>query len=189
MNLNKKTLLFISFFILIVSNASLAKYYPSKIFELSDGTILKGKLIGLRKDDGAYLIETTDLGTVAVQAENVVRMDNPPTAIQIPTTQMPVPQNLSAQLQNGSTKQAVQQMQSIIVSDPNIMASLQELMADPEIMAIFQDPSLMQDLMSMDPSTIQSNPNIQKLMQNPVMQQIIQKAGQKMTAQGNGLNN
>jgi hypothetical protein len=78
----------------------------------------------------------------------------------------------------------MQQAQQMLLSDPAISQSIQELMTDPEISALLQDPEVLKAITTMDPATIQSNPKIQALLQNPKMQAIIGQAGQKLMNQG-----
>jgi hypothetical protein len=170
--------LFLIGFILssILSSAAQAEFKPVKIFSLSDGTTIKGAIIGIRTSDGAYMVETSTLGTVAIAPDEVVSMTNDgmptaPAQIQIPDM-------------NSGSSGAMQQAQQLLLSDPAINQSMQELLADPEIAALLQDPEVMRAMTTMDPATIQSNPKVQELMKNPKMQAIIGQAGQKLMNQG-----
>jgi len=78
---------------------------------------------------------------------------------------------------------AIQQAQNAMLSDPAINQAIQQLMADPEMMRLLQDPQFLQRLMSMNPADVQSDPVVQKLLQNPVMMEIIQRTGAKMMEQ------
>ena len=60
------------------------------------------------------------------------------------------------------------------------MAEILTILQDPEIVNLLQDKSVMQDVMSMNPTSIQNNSSIQALMQNPKMQNILDKLNQKM---------
>ncbi len=173
--------LFIILFLLCASPCfaqSADEAQPIKVFKLTDGTTLKGTLISV-EEDGSYLVDTTKLGEVVIAPEEIVSItaesaspvqaaSNP---YQQPTATIPSAENLSGQMQEAKT---------VLTSDPAIMESMQQLMADPEIMQLMQDPSIMQTLMTMDPEKVQANPKIQKLMNHPIMQEIIQKAQRKM---------
>ena len=147
---------------------------------LKDGTALKGHLSKVR--NGFYTIETKHMGNVTIHEADLL-------SITLGAT--PAPQST----QTGSSDQApfpggslqlpgqMGQMGQQLMSDPEIMGSVMSLMEDPEIMELLKDPSLMQAVMTMDPEKIQNNPAVQKLLQNPRMQAIINKAGQKTTEQ------
>ena len=71
-------------------------------------------------------------------------------------------------------QQIVAQQQKLM-SNPQSMATLQEMMQDPEIMQALQDPAVVQAVTSHDYAAVQNNPQIQKLMSNPKMQALLQK--------------
>jgi|GEM_PF-1784994 len=164
-----------------------AEFHPIKIFSLSDGTTIRGELSGIRTSDGAYVIESPKLGTVAIQAEDIVSMVNEGAAITPDRSSDPA--KSSAQPASSSMTLApgmMQQTQAMLMADPSINEAVQEIMADPELVELFMDPELMQAITSMDAAALQSNPRVQQLMQDPRMQQLMQQAAQKMMTQ-NGL--
>ncbi|MEW5894843.1 MAG: hypothetical protein AB1650_03640 [Candidatus Omnitrophota bacterium] len=172
----KHSHLFLMIFTLALS-ASLSfsqdKFKPVKIFSLSDGTTIKGALVGVREKDGAYVIETATMGTVAVQPQDVIQMKTDNMFSQGPMTNtMATPSGLASD--------TMQKAQTLMMQDPDIQKSVQELMNDPEIVQMLQDPQLMQAILSMDPAAVQSNPKIQKLLENPLMAELIKKTGTKM---------
>ena len=67
-----------------------------------------------------------------------------------------------------------------MLQDPEIMSLMQELVQDPSVAEMLKDPSLMQDALSMDPSRVQNNTQVQKLIQNPTMQKILKLTAQKL---------
>ena len=152
-----------------------------KVFNLTDGTTLKGSLISI-EEDGRYLVDTTKLGEVLISPEEIVSITAENPAV-VPTGTVPSQQPVAAP-SFGNLDVPVQQAQEILTSDPAIMESIQKLMADPETMQLLQDPSLMKSLMTMDPEEMQANPKVQQLMSNPIMQEIVAKAKQKMEQQG-----
>jgi hypothetical protein len=179
MKITLHLLVAILFVFLVPFNSSWAEYKPQKSFSLSDGTTIKGELIGIRQNDGAYLIETASMGTVAIHPQDVVSMANDTVQAQQPNIQQPPAQASSEAISPAN----IQKTQEMLLSDPSIAQSIQELMSDPEIMELLKDPQVMQAVMSMDPQVIQSNPKIQQLLQNPAMQKIIQQSGQKLMQQ------
>lgn len=158
---------------------SYADYKPVKTFSLSDGTTVKGAIIGIRQNDNAYLIETETMGTVAILPQDVIEM----TTDTLPSAQEKGQNEPDPEAEKLSSS-TIQQTKELLLSDPNITQSIQELMSNPEIVQLLQDPQVMQAVISMDPQQIQSNPKIQQLLQNPLMQKIIQESSQKIIQSG-----
>jgi len=151
-----------------------------KIFHLTDGTTLKGFLIKV-EEDGRYLIDTTQLGEVLIDPNEIINMTAARSASAQPEAypaQQPAP---SPSTQNLNVP--MQEAQKVLMSDPVIMESIQQLMADPETMQLLQDPSLLKSLTTMDPEEMQANPKVQELMNHPIMQEIIERAKQRMIQQ------
>jgi len=188
----KKLSFILILFLLIVpfSNAQSPNEQIPKTFQLTDGTTLKGYLLDI-ENDGAYLVDTTKLGVISIPADEVISMTQETLTMttQQPTQQQQLP--MPAALENSATvgalssnaSAAIQQAQNAMLSDPAINQAIQQLMADPEMMRLLQDPQFLQRLMSMNPADVQSDPVVQKLLQNPVMMEIIQRTGAKMMEQ------
>jgi len=165
-----------------------ADFHPIKIFSLSDGSTIRGELSGIRTIDGAYIVESPKLGTVAIQAQDVVSMVNEGAVIAPAQSSVPMgPAAGSASSPLTLPPGIMQQTQSMLMADPSVTESVQEIMADPDLMELFMDPELMQAISSMDAATLQSNPKAQQLMQDPRMQRLMQQAAQKMMGQGGGM--
>lgn len=139
-----------------------------KVFRLSDGTTLKGTVTGIRSSDDAYLIETDTMGTVAVHPDHIVQMTSAGHV------------HAPAQEPGASLPNTLQNAQQLLLTDPAIQSALQELTNDPEMRQLLEDPAVLQTMMSMDPNAIQSNPKIQKLLQSPAMQKILELSGEKL---------
>ena len=152
---------------------------PQQTITLRDGTIIQGNLVSVT--GGSYTVENATMGKVNVPASQVVSINaagagssahSTPSAMTItPTGSMPTPQ-LNA-------------MQKTLMQDPQIMASIQDMLKDPSVMELLKNPNLMQDALSMDPEKIKNNPDMQTLMQNPKMQEIFKAAAEKMQNSGN----
>ncbi|HSV43844.1 MAG TPA: hypothetical protein VLJ10_04750 [Candidatus Bathyarchaeia archaeon] len=184
------SLLLISFLLsAALSFAQSPENQPLKTFQLTDGTTLKGYLLDI-ENDGAYLVDTTKLGVISIPADEVVRMTQETLTAPAQSTQQPQ-LTIPAGLQNsptvgalsGNASATIQQAQHAMLSDPAINQAIQQLMADPEMMRLLQDPQFIQRLMNMNPADVQSDPVVQKLLQNPVMMEIIQRTGAKMMGQ------
>ena len=76
----------------------------------------------------------------------------------------------------------VMQTQQKLSADPQFAAELQDMLNDPEIMELLQDGDMINAMLSMDPEKIKNDQNIQKLLNNPKMQEALDKASQQMLA-------
>jgi len=145
-----------------------------KTITLKDGSILKGKVLGLK--DNIYTVETSDLGTITVPAGNIVNIASPQKA----STQKQVGQG---DTQKAELKKQMQQIQGAIMADQDIMSDMEGLANNEEVRAMLSDPELLNDVMSMDPDKIQGNSKVQNLMNNPQIQQLMQKIQKKYPTQ------
>ncbi len=169
------------------SKATLASLTQTILLE--DGTVIKGHLIGIVED--YYLIDTQHLGQIKVPIQNVknIAKDN--------TDSFPfLPKAISSHQTNSSdpsmdfsypqipSLQPITQWQQYLLFDPEISTSLKDLLNDEEIMKLLNNEDLMKAFLSIDPTQIQNNPNVQVLMKHPKMQEIMQKISQKMNSAG-----
>ncbi len=69
--------------------------------------------------------------------------------------------------------------QAQIMSNPELVAEIQALMHDPEVMQILSDPDLLKAATAKDISAVEKNPQTQALMQNPKIQALTEKIKQQ----------
>lgn len=150
----------------------LAQTKPLQTITLKDGSSIQGHLIGVAGEE--YVIENETMGQVRVPMSQVVGV-NAVGAVPKPATTAQTDQQVMPQLNSAHLT---------IMQDPQIMALMQEMMADPEVSKLIMDPTLFQAAMTQDPEAIKNNPQAQKLMQNPKMQQILSLTAQKLQASG-----
>ncbi len=162
----------ITFAILLLSaNTFVFAEQSEQVITLKDGSQIKGVLAGI--DNGVYTVKTPIIGDVHVAANDVASITNSSAATALPpanNTNYP-----PASEPGPSMDQQVAASQKQLMSNPQSMATLQEMMQDPEIMQALQDPALVQAVTSHDYQAVQSNPKIQALMSNPKMQALMQK--------------
>jgi hypothetical protein len=159
-----KIIFMFTIFVLSTTAVSFADQ-SQQVITLKDGSQIKGELSGI--DNGVYTVKTPIIGDVHVAASDVASITNgngPVAALQNQAS--PSMPNMDQQI-SASQKQ--------LMSNPESMATLQEMMQDPEIMKALQDPALVQAITSHDYAAVQSNPQIKKLMSNPKMQALLQK--------------
>ncbi|MCA9404972.1 MAG: hypothetical protein KC684_00405 [Candidatus Omnitrophica bacterium] len=158
-----------------------AEASPRKVITLTDGSILKGTVLGL--SDGNYLLQTDNLGKVEISEEHV-------DSIQSEIAYRAEQQDLDKAAQTQTTSQAtgttsgqnpnMEQAINQVMADPTIMNDIQTLMQNEEIMTMLEDPELLNLLMNPDPKEFENNPKIQKLMSNPHMREVINSVQQKI---------
>ena len=158
-----KIIFICTLFVLSITAVSFADQ-SEQVITLKDGSQIKGVLSGI--DNGVYTVKTPIIGDVHVAASDVASINNGNGPVAAPNQSSPSTPNMDQQV-------AVSQKQ--LMSNPESMATLQEMMQDPEIMQALQDPALVQAVTSHDYQAVQNNPQIQKLMSNPKMQALLQK--------------
>jgi hypothetical protein len=159
-----KIIFIFTIFILSISANSFADD-NEQVITLKDGSQIKGVLSGI--DNGVYTVKTPIIGDVHVSQNDVVSVTNS----NAPVVAAPVQGPVTA----ASLDRQIAANQQQLISNPQSMASLQEMMQDPEIMQALQDPTLVQAVTSHDYQAVQNNPSVQKLMSNPKMQALLQK--------------
>jgi hypothetical protein len=164
------------FSILILSSGTIAfADQDEQVITLKDGSQIKGVLAGV--DNGVYTVKTPIIGDVHVAASDVSSITNGAgngTAAAAATAAPVAPvasdpgtaPNLDAEIAASQKK---------LMSNPQSMATLQEMAQDPDIMKALSDPDLVQAITSHDYQAVQNNPKIQELMNNPKMQALLQK--------------
>ncbi len=162
--------LILIFAVLILSANTVAFADQSEqVITLKDGSQIKGELSGI--NNGVYTVKTPIIGDVHVAASDVANITN---GAGNGTAPVAAVQNQDL----GSVPNMDQQIaasQQKLMSNPQSMATLKEMMQDPEITQALQDPALVQAVTSHDYQAVQSNPSVQKLMSDPKMQALLQK--------------
>lgn len=148
----------------------------TKTITLKDGSVLKGRVIQLKDD--IYTLETSTLGRINIPESKILSIASPQSLG--PQHQPP---NTGKSLQKAELKNQVQQLQGSILTDPGLMAELQNMLNDENIKAMLSDPKLMSDVLSYDQEKIQQNSNVQRLMQNPKMRDLMNKVHQRIPIQ------
>ncbi len=146
-------------FLLFVSSLALA---DSQTITLTDGSQIKGELIDIA--GSTYTIRTAAMGDIHVQNDQVRSI-----------TQATMPQQPSNQQPVTDMNQAVNDVQAQIMSDPEFLGDIQQLVQDPEIMNLLSDPAILQAAMAKDASAIQDSPSGQELLNNPKLRELAEK--------------
>ena len=155
----------LAIFVLSINTAVFADS-PEQIITLKDGSQIKGKLVGI--NNGTYTIQVPVVGDVHASIADVISVTN-----DIAPTPATGPTQRSGNAPNYDQQIAANQKQ--LMSDPESMELLHQMMQDPQIMKLLQDPSLIKAVTSRDYGSVQNNPSVQKLLNTPQMQAILQK--------------
>ncbi len=143
---------------------------------LMDGSVIKGQIVGASGSD--FVIKTSNLGTISIPQSQVSEISRQSSGAQ-QGNQPAVSANAMA------SSQQMQQMQSMLMSNPKIMETVQELLTDPEVVALLEDPEVSKAVQNgADPTSLMSNPAFMKIMSHPKIQAVIQEAVMEMMDQG-----
>lgn len=156
--------------------ANPANAISAKIITLKDGSTLKGNVLELSR--GVYKIKTQTLGIMeinqddisSIATERMHKAHQAETQESVSVAPVVTQANLTAQ---------VEKVQSQIMGNPAMMAEIQTLMNDPQIMDVIADPEFMQKIMKLDLNSIQDNPDFKKLLDNPKMRSLINQLQSK----------
>lgn len=151
-------------FIILLGFPSPLHAQTAKVITLKDGSVLKGEVLKL--DNGVYTVQTLNMGEIQIAEKEIVRIDAAP--------QTAPADDIGAQ---------AQQVQTQILTDPELMQEVQNMLQDEKTVSILSDPQLMKDVLSRDPAKIEGNKDIQTLINNPHMQNLMEKINQKFPAQ------
>ena len=146
-----------------------------KIITLKDGSNLIGHILSLQDD--VYTIKTQNLGQIQIKQEDILSISQPQT---LPSPSPNVTPASSMNYQPKDIQGQVQRLQGNVMNDPKMMAEIQRLSEDKEIMSILSDPEFMKDVMSYDPERLQNNPKLKALMDNPGMKALMERMGQML---------
>lgn len=158
--MNKIYTTFLLAFSLLIPSLLNAK---EQTITLRDGSVIKGELTGMA--DGVYTVKTGSLGSAEIKAEEIASINNDSHALAAPA----VPTSQDA------TNGQINQLQQGIMANPAMMADIQQIAADPEIVKLISNPAIMQAVMAHDVNAIRNDPAARELMNNPKMMALIEK--------------
>ena len=179
----KKYSLIVGLLIIGVGMGTDALAQAVKIFRLKDGTVLKGQLVAV--EGNMHTIRTQSMGDVHVWDADIISM----VAVEefLGEAQLEEPQPFyGAQPSFGADAQSLKgqatELAQQFMADPQLLAEVQKLAQDPEIQKLLGDPNFVQSILKFDLNEIQNNPNTQELIQNPKMQELMDKVNEKFNS-------
>lgn len=131
-------------------------------FELSDGSVLRGEVVGFA--NGRYRIESATLGKVWVP-QSRIRSIHPCADCD------PGSPSVAPAIPDYRTR--IDDIQRRLVADGKVIESISTLQNDPAIRAVLEDPELMRRILSGDIEGLRTDPKIGTLMQHPEIRALI----------------
>ena len=152
---------FLFFFTALTCNVSAGQL--SEI-ELVDGGIILGEIIS--RSAGNYIVRSNSLGTVKINESQirVIRLTSG-SSTEKEITNSP----------NQSVSPDIQNLQTSMMNNKEIMGLVISLQNDPEMQALLKDPDIMAAVQSGDISALMSNPKFMKLLNNAKIKEIQKK--------------
>lgn len=141
-----------------------------RVVELADGSRITGEVVLF--EHGVYTIESDTLGRLHIPSSDIRAIRS--TRIASPTWVAP-----SSADRDRPAAMSLSQYESKIAGDPAILGMVMALQNDPDVLAVLNDPSIMQAIASRDYAALQKNPKILKLEGNPAIRQILDAVGSK----------
>lgn len=135
---------------------------------LKDGTVVHGEIQALQDD--VYTVKTDTLGTVRVHKRDVRSIDYSGSDSGIGSS--------AASSSNGSEPglAELEAMQLRMMQDPNLLALIQALQSDPDVLSVLSDPEIMSAIAAGDYAALMNHPKIVALTRNPNMRALIDEA-------------
>jgi len=145
-------------FLLLIAIA--VKADSTRHIELQDGSVITGIIVDF--SNGTYTIKSSSLGMIKLDDGQIraIRSESDTSAIQSPDSTM---------------AHELTRLQKMMTGDEEIMNLILSLQNDPDVASILNDPAIMNQIAAGDTNALQANPKIQKLLENPTIQAIVEQ--------------
>ena len=160
---------------------------------LRDDSQVVGRILGLK--NGLYEIESSALGRITVQAEEVESITFRPAGDRrsgagrapgrelqaeddaVPAESGVAGEALTLQALNPDDPLALdaQALVKTIAGDPDLLKAVTELQSDPEIQAVLRDPEIMKAVETGDFARLLTSPKVRSLVENEKVQAVSEK--------------
>ena len=174
-----------------------------KVFMLSDGTSIKGVLLGSNAE--GFQVQTDSLGVITIRTSEISQIKDPsavsPKTLSnenrlhqqeaVPSSVSSLQERLIPKKQGAAQKatnievgslmphklqeQSISHIQEIIMQDPELMNELYKLQRDPAFLEILTDPELTRLIKKGNVEALENHPKMKKIMSNPAMQTVMEK--------------
>ena len=134
---------------------------------LQDGSVVHGEVIAL--NNGVYRIKSEALGTIELPQSQIVSIHTGQQSTTAPIS------NTAPTGSNSTSGDAFQAIQNSILSDPQMMKSIEGLVGDPQIQELAEDPAVIEAVQSGNYGALLDNPKIKALMQNSKVKRLMEQ--------------
>ena len=135
-----------------------------RVIELSDGSRISGVIIDY--GNGTYTIQSETLGRLQLRDAQI-------RSIHSPSQTSEREESLAPASPDPATLSQLEHIQSQIMAEPELLSLVMSLQQDPDIIAILNDPQIMQAIMSGQITTLQNHPKFRQMETNPAIQEIM----------------
>ena len=133
-------------------------------FELIDGSIIEGEITSFQ--NGVYTLKTQTQGVIKLEFLKIKKIE---TSDKISA---PVKIEAPSQPNVNIDKSEIDQLSQKIMSNPDTMKAVSELVSDPQFQEIMKDPDIMNAAKLQDINALMSNEKFMSLINNPKIRQI-----------------
>ena len=136
----------------------------ARVIELNDGSRVSGVIVDYA--NGTYTIQSESLGRLQLRDAQI-------RSIQAPAQAKEQAEILTPASPDTATLSQLDHIQKRIVTESDGLPLVMSLQQDPDILAILNDPQLMQAIMSGHITNLQNHPKFRQLESNPTIQEIL----------------
>lgn len=137
--------------------------------ELTDKSTIIGEIIEMK--DGKYRVKTTGMGEVEIE-NGVVKSIRYGDAAGTPDGAATA-KAADVNAQDVDINKTVDASAMRVVSNPEMLKSVEGLLEDPDILAVFDDEEIMKAAQEGDYAKLMASPAIQKLVDSPAMKKVV----------------
>ncbi len=132
--------------------------------ELVDGSVVEGEIASFQ--NGVYTLKTQNQGIIKLEFLKIKRIET------TNRVSAPAKANIPAQPEVNLNNADVNQLSQKIMSNPDAMKAVSELVADPQFQEIMKDPDIINAAKLQDINALMSNEKFMSLINNPKILQI-----------------
>ena len=134
--------------------------------ELKDGSVISGEIVSF--NNGVYTIKSDTLGTLEIEDAKIQAIHSKKALA-----------GQAFDLSNFAISPELQQLQSVMMNDKEIMNTILSLQSDPQFQAVLQDPAVKNAISSGNLNSLIANPNFMKLLEHQTVQEIAKQVEEK----------
>lgn len=150
---------FLLIFLALSAAATLVNAAEIREIELTDGSVITGEVVSLSA--GVYTIRSAALGTLQVEESKVRTI-----------------RSKGSSNTTGDTAGQLKSLQEKMMSDGEVMNTIQSLQNDPDFQKILEDPEIMKAVQAGDINALMANPRFMELTNKPAVQEIGKRMSQ-----------